>query len=207
MNLQSSCPVQTLGDIIISSFFCFLTIMNTLFPFWSDFVSLCCVSPRVRETWESFLTQRFDSPRDQTLIVSPFPHILIVSICHTWSVSTESDAATWCNDALEHFLQEKNAILVSRCWVQQQFEKKTITTNIVQCLNRSILQVDTFYPNILKAKKQCFQLCRVNIEILHYLNSTMSTHKLKNSFFNKSKPNHTFLLHFRLYLEGFKAKL
>lgn len=37
---------------------------------------------------------------------SPF-HILIVSICHTWSVSTGSDAMTCCNDALKHFLQKR----------------------------------------------------------------------------------------------------
>lgn len=33
--------------------------------------------------------------------------ILIVSICHTPSVSTGSDVMTWFNDPLEHFLQKR----------------------------------------------------------------------------------------------------
>lgn len=66
-----------------------------------------------RETWETislwFLPLRksatpHPTPR-RTFPLHPF-HILIVSIWYTLSVSTGSDVMTWCNDALEHFLQK-----------------------------------------------------------------------------------------------------
>lgn len=66
MSLQSCCPVKTHGDVILSSVFCFLTIINKHFPFLSDFVPLYCVSPRVRETWESYFFLRKDLTSPET---------------------------------------------------------------------------------------------------------------------------------------------
>ena len=96
--------------------FCSLTGMNVLFLpcTYKGMYSPCSIDPWVhvcRETWETISFLAFSSsvtPATPHMFspASP-PLILIVSICHTWSVSTGSDAMTWCNDALEHFLQRR----------------------------------------------------------------------------------------------------
>lgn len=73
-------------------------------------------------------------PTPHTLsLTSPF-YILIVSICHTSSVSTGSDVMTWCNDALEHFLQKKYISVQMLDWTAIWKENNKVWSHIpVMC--------------------------------------------------------------------------
>lgn len=104
-----------------------------------------CAGKRGKQFHFSLLLEEKTNPPPPPTFspASPF-HILTVSICHTWSVSTGSDAMTWCNDALEHFLQ-KMYISVQMLDLTAISKENNSWWNVVTFENVSVTCTDILY--------------------------------------------------------------
>lgn len=116
---------------------CYLDIISGFFFWtgWDWFISPCsvnnertCVRKRGKQFYFTPLLEQKSNPSSpHTFSTKSLLHILIVSICYSWSVSTRSDARTC--EMIRWNISCRRGISVSRCWIYSHLKRKQLLTN------------------------------------------------------------------------------